>query len=142
MTNITDAQMIHRAWDEEGSRSRLGLRPAASRDIQAALIPSGGDWQCVAADGAITRSIVWGRVEVALINPRGDMSDSTEGQIAMGMRATPIMDKALRVISVLADDPANSNLIGRIARAAIATVETAAPPIREPEPEETDEDES
>lgn len=127
----TDIDKINDAWTEEGSIGRRGLRPFANKDIQAALVPGGGDWQCVAEPGDITRKIVWGRIEVALVNPRGDLSDYTEGQIAMGLRATPVMDKALRAISVLAGDPANLSLIAAVARAAIATVEQPAPGIGE-----------
>ena len=134
----TDRSKIEDAWQEEGSLARTGLRPAGDKAIQAALIPPGGDWQCVAEDGAITRSIVWNRTEVALINPRGDLRDQTEGRIAMGIRATPVMDRALRVIFVLAREAENLDLIGRIARAAIDYVERPAPPVHEPEEEAED----
>lgn len=140
MPTPTDSiQKINDAWQEEGSLGRLGLRPFANKAIQAALVPGGGDWQCVAPRGAITRTIVWRGAEVALINPRGDLGDTTEGDIAMGMRATPVMDKALRSIFILAKDAGNLELIGAIARAAIDYVEQPAPRIVEDEPEE-DED--
>lgn len=144
-----DVRKIHDAFDEEGSIGRLGLRPAPDKEIQAALVPAGGDWQCRAEDGAVTRSIFWRGVEVALINPRGDLHDFTEGEVAMGIRATPIMDKALRAIWALTthnDDPDPTSdavtleLIGKIARAAIAAVEQPAPRIFEPEEEPDDED--
>lgn len=124
---------IHDAWNEEGSIGRLGMRPFANKTIQRALIPSGGDWQCVAEDGAITRKVVWGDTEVALVNPRGDLLDHIEGQIAMALRAAPLADKALRVISILAKDPANAALIERVARAAVDYIEQPAPCIVEPE---------
>ncbi len=127
---------IHDAWDEEGSISRLGMRPAADREIQKALIPPGGDWRCIAQRGAITRSIIWKHTAVALINPQGDMEDQLEGKIAMGFRATPVMDRALRVIFILASAPGNAALIAKIARAAIDYVEKPAPAIREPEEDE------
>jgi len=132
MTAI-DLEKIHQAWDEEGSLLRLGMRPAADKAIQAALIPPGGDWRCVALEGAIMRSITWQDMEIALVNPRGDMHDHLEGEIAMGIRATPIMDRALRVIFVLARNTENLGLVERIARAAIDYVEQPAPRIPEPE---------
>lgn len=146
MTAATTAESGHReevtkindAWHEEASIGRLGLRPFANTTIQKALIPAGGDWQCVAPEGAITRTVMWGQTEVALVNPRGDLHDSTEGQIAMALRATPLMDKALRVISMLAKDPANSTLIERIARAAVDYVEQPAPRIVEPDDDDQD----
>lgn len=130
---MTDAQKINEAWQMEGSRGRLGLLPAADPAIIYALIPAGGEWNCVAAPGAITRSIVWRGTEVCLVNPAGDLDDTTEGQIAMGFRATPAMDKALRSILILAEDPDNLLLIQRIARAAIVYVEMPAPAIPEPD---------
>lgn len=132
---------INDAWYEEASIGRRGLLPGADKTIQQALIPAGGDWQCIAPEGAITRTVVWGRTEVALVNPRGDLPDPTEGQIAMALRATPLMDKALRTISILAKDPTNSELIERIARAAIDYVQQPAPRIIEPEDDEPTEDE-
>lgn len=133
-----DIQKIRDAWEEEGSISRLGMRPGFDKRIQAALVPPGGDWRCVAPEGAITRSIVWHEIEVALVNPAGDMRDRLEGEIAMGLTATPVLDRALRVISILANDPANAPLIGQIARAAVAYIERPAPAIHEPEEEEED----
>ena len=132
----TDLEKINAAWDEEGSLARLGLRPSADKAIQAALIPPGGDWRCVVLPAAVTRSIIWNGTEVALVNPGGDLRDSTEGEVAMGIRATPAMDRALRVISGLASNPENLDLIGRIARAAIDYVEQPAPTIADPDDEE------
>ncbi len=133
----TDAQKISDAWWKE----KTGRLPA-DEAIRAALVPSGGDWQCIVADGAITRSIVWRGTEVALVNPRGDLVDSTEGQIAMGLCATPVMDRALRVIAVLAKDAANLELIARVASSAIDYVERPAPRVPEPEDDEDEDDES
>lgn len=135
---MTDAQKINDAWQEEGSIARLGLRPAANKAIQEAITPAGGDWQCVAPEGAITRTIVWRSTEVAIVNPRGDIDDATEGDIAMGIRATPVMDKALRAIFILAKDANNLDLIGQIARAAIDYVEKPAPRLVRPEQDEED----
>lgn len=140
-TAAPERRAINDAWQEEGSLGRLGLRPTANKAIQAELIPAGGDWHCVAPDGAITRTIVWGGTEVALVNPRGDLNDTTEGHIAMALRATPVMDKALRTISILARDPANAPLIERIARAAVDYVEQPAPRIVELEDDEADDEE-
>ena len=134
-------KQINDAWQTEGSIGRLGLRPFANKAIQRALIPSGGDWQCVTPEGAITRSIVWGQIEVALVNPRGDLGDATVGQIAMALRAAPLMDKALRSISILAKDPTNSALVERIARAAVDYIEQPAPRFVEPEDEEDEREE-
>jgi hypothetical protein len=138
MTDTIDAdiQKIRDAWEEEGSISRLGMRPGFDKRIQAALVPPGGDWQCVVADGAMTRSIVWQHMEVAIVNARGDMGDSLEGDIAMGLTATPVLDRALRVISILANDPANAPLIGQISRAAVAYIERPASAVYEPEEED------
>jgi hypothetical protein len=132
---LTEREIIKRAWDEEGSITRLDMRPATDLAVQDALIPPRGDWRCVVPEGRITRSIVWNDIELAQVNPRGDMPDRLEGEIAMGLRAAPVMDRALRVISVLAADPTNLQLICRIARAAIDYVEQPSPEI--PEPEET-----
>lgn len=140
MTVEEEVRAINRAWYEEGSIRRLGMLPAANKAIQTALVPDGGDWQCVAPEGAITRTILWRGTEVALMNPRGDLLDSTEGAIAMGMRATPVMDKALRAIFVLAEKPENLDLIRRAARAAIDYVEQPAPRLVEPAEEEADDE--
>lgn len=128
--------LIDDAWQEEGSIRRLGLLPAPDKELQKALTPGGGDWSCVAAKGAITRSVFWNATEVALINPSGDLGDGLEGQIAMAFRACPVMDKALRVIFILANKPENSDLIRRIARAAIGAVEQPAPSLTPDEEEE------
>lgn len=129
------SQRINAAWQEEGSIRRLGMLPAANAEVQAAMIPSGGDWRCVAEEGAITRTIMWRAIEVAQVNPRGDMPDDTEGQIAMGLRATPLLDRAMRAIFVLAKDPANLELIGDMARAAIEYIEQPAPALQTREDE-------
>jgi hypothetical protein len=130
---MDDVRKINEAWHEEGSISRLGLRPSADPAIVTALVPPGGDWRCVAEEGAVSRSIVWNGIEIALVNPRGDMRDYLEGQIAMGLSATPVMDRALRVIWALSKDAANLELIGKIARAAVHCVELPAPRLPEPE---------
>ena len=103
------------------------LRPY-SRDVEIirAVMPAGGDWQCDAHEGAITRTITWAGKEVAQINPRGDLDDQTEGQIAMAIRAMPLMDAALRTIMALADHDGNT-LIRKIAESVIAYVEMDAP---------------
>jgi hypothetical protein len=135
---MSDIQAINDAWHAETSRRP---HPAADAAIQAALIPAGGKWECTASNGAITRSIVWRGIEVALVNPRGDLDDVIEGQIAMGFRAAPVMDKALRVIFMLSQQPNTSDRIGKIARAAIDYVEQPAPPISDPDDGSTEETE-
>ena len=105
-------------------------------EVIKAVIPPGGDWTCVAPEGAICRSVLWGLQEVAYVNPRGDIDDRVEGQIAMAIRALPAMDAALRSIIVLAGNPANSALIAQIAESVIAFVEMPAPRIEEPDDDE------
>lgn len=112
---------------------------AVDKDVIAAVTPGGGDWTCEAKAGAITRSVMWGGTEVALVNPRGQLSDATEGDIAMGLRAMPVCDKALRVIMALAQDPENAPLIAQIANSVIAYIELPAPKITRPADEEDDE---
>lgn len=123
---------IQGAWYEAEK-----LRPyKSSADVLSAITPAGGDWDCVVEDGAITRSIVWRGQEVCLVNARGDLDDVTEGQIAMAIRATPIMDKALRVIMELTTgnvDAISISLVRQIAETAVAVVEAAAPEIPEAE---------
>lgn len=136
--NSAAVRAIHAAWDEEGSIGRLGMRPAANKDIQKALIPGGGDWQCIVHEGAISRTIVWNRTEVALVNPRGDLHDHTEGRIAMGLRAMPVVDKALRVILILAQKVENLDFIRDIARAAVDYIEQPAPRVPDPTEDEDD----
>lgn len=67
----TARQRINAAWDEEGSIGRLGMRPAANKDVLDAIIPGGGDWICVARDGDITRRVMWRATEVAPGEPAG-----------------------------------------------------------------------
>jgi hypothetical protein len=126
---MSDAQAIRTAW--YGNQK---LRPFKSDpDVLAAITPPGGEWVAVAEDGAITRSVRWRGTEVCLVNPAGDIDDATEGQIAMALRATPVLDTALRVIQSLAADPENAALIAKVAETAIAYIETPAPRLKEPE---------
>lgn len=129
---ITKANAIYQAYLEAERRRPYKL----NQEIINAAMPGGGEWRAMANHGAVTRSIMWGAVEVALVNPQGRIDDHTEGQIAMGMRATPLMDAALRSIIVLAEAPENLPLIRELAISAIAYVEQPAPRIEEPEPEE------
>ena len=129
MVDTESLKIVRRAYVDAQRR-----RPyAASDDVVAAITPGGGDWQCVATDGCITRSIFWNGREVALMNPRGDLDDGTEGQIAMAARALPTMDAALRAIIVLAESDGNLTLIRDLAVSVIEFVERPAPRIKEPE---------
>lgn len=120
-------KLINRAFYDAQDR-----RPYLLDDeIIKMITPGGGAWQCVAEDGAPTRTIMWAGREVALVNPAGDIDDMTEGQIAMAIRALPVMDAALRSIMVLAEDPANAPAIAELAKAVMAHVEMPAPPIVE-----------
>lgn len=124
-----DRRLIYRASLDAQSR-----RPyIADEALIKAVIPPGGDWTVVAEPGAVCRSVMWGRTEVALVNPGGDLDDQTEGQIAMALRSLPLIDSALRCILVLAEDPANLALIRDIAVSAVAFIEMPAPAIHEPE---------
>jgi hypothetical protein len=132
---VSDAQAIRTAW--YGNQK---LRPFKSDpDVLAAITPPGGEWVAIAEDGAITRMVKWGATEVCLVNPAGDIDDATEGQIAMALRATPVLDTALRVIQLLAADPENAALIAKVAETAIAYIETPAPRLKEPDDEPDDE---
>lgn len=111
----------------------------ADRALIKALLPPGGEWVAVAPPGAICRSVMWGLIEVAHVNPAGNLSDLVEGQIAMGLRATPLIDRALRTIMVLAEDPANLAIIREIAEAAIVFIEMPAPALKERDEEEGEE---
>jgi hypothetical protein len=94
--------------------------------VQAAT-PPGGDWSVVFCAGAATRSVMWRSTEVALINPQRSLGDMVEGEIAMAIRATPLLDAALRAIIVLAEDGSNTELIRELAISTIAYVEEPAP---------------
>lgn len=121
--------LLYRAFcDAEGRRPYK-----ASPGIIEEITPTGGKWTCEAEVGAVTRSIMWNGREVALVNPRGDIDDTTEGQIAMAMRALPVMDATLRAIIVLAEKAENLELIQKVAESVIAFVEVEAPKIEEPE---------
>lgn len=129
----TEKQRINDAWLTEGELKLAGQLPQPDPAILRVLVPPGGEWDCKAKEGAVTRSIFWGRMEFAVVNPHGALDDATEGEVAMGLRATPVMDTALRVIYVLSR-PAdigvdNMELINRVARAAIAYAEQPAPEI-------------
>lgn len=129
MTDTEALKIVRQAYFDAQRR-----RPyAASVDVIAAITPGGGDWQCVARDGRITRSIFWNGREVALMNPAGDLDDGTEGQIAMAVRALPTMDTALRAIIVLAESDGNLTLIRDLAVSVIEFVERPAPRIKKPE---------
>lgn len=133
--------MIKRQIIKEAFWAAQDRRPYKQDDeIVEAMIPAGGNWECIAEAGAITRLIKWGNTEVALMNPRGDLGDIIEGQIAMAFRSLPLMDHALRSIIVLAENPENLALIREMAATCIAYVEMPAPAIPEPDDEEHGED--
>jgi hypothetical protein len=112
-------------------------RPYKANDVLvAAATPGGGNWECVAPEGCITRSIMWNGLELALMNPRGDLDDTAEGQIAMAARALPLMDASLRSIIVLAESADNLDTIRALAVAAIEFIERPAPRVKEPEDDE------
>ena len=83
----------------------------------------------------------WGLVEVAHINARHAPArrGPVEGEIAMAVRALPVLDAALRSIIVLAESADNLALIREIAISVIAFVEMPAP--CHPAPQEDDEEE-
>lgn len=97
------------------------------------IIPGGGNWTCVFAPGAITRSVMWGRIEVALVNPNGDLDDGTEGNVAMGLTAMPAVCMALRMIRDRVNPDSEA---GQIARLAIEYIERPAPRLVEPDDDE------
>lgn len=134
---MNDATTIKTAWYDAQKR-----RPYKSdAEVIKAITPPGGEWTCEVPEGAIRRSVIWGAIEVAYVNPRGQLGDSIESDIAMGLRATPVMDTALRTILVLAESAQNVGLIRTIAETAIAYVEMPAPAIKEPpDDEENDPD--
>lgn len=129
---MTESRQICEAF--LAAQSRRPYR--ADDDLIKALTPPGGEWTTEAPVGAICRSIMWGRTEVAHVNPRGDLDDVTEGQIAMGLRALPLLDCTVRTILVLAENADNLPLIKRIAESATAFVEAPAPRIAEPDEED------
>ena len=131
------APLIIRAFHEAQKR-----RPYLADDaIIKAIIPPGGDWECVATSGSVVRSIMWGSKEVALVNARGDLDDVTEGHIAMALRAAPAFDAAMRAILVLAESADNLWLIRQMAESVIAFVEMPAPRVVDDEDEEPVEEE-
>lgn len=127
-------QLIDRAFNDAHARRPY---PTDYRDglTTDKLIPDGGLWHCDVNEGAITRTVTWRGREVANVNPRGDMDDILEGQIAMAIVALPLLDKALRAIIVLSEDPAHLDAIRKLALLAVAKIEHHAPGIPEPEEE-------
>lgn len=131
---MSDFQTVRDAWYANQKE-----RPFKSdSDVLRALTPPGGEWVAVAPDGATTRSVMWNATEVCQVNPRGQLNDWVEGEITMGLRATPVLDTALRVIMTLAGKEENAALIKRIAETAIAYVELPPPSLRTPDDEEAE----
>ena len=118
---------IRTAFYDADNRRPYKMNADAIKEVT----PPGGDWKCVAFDGSIRRSVTWGRIVVANLNPNGGIDSTTEGQIAMAIRALPLMDAALRSIIVLAGNPANLPIIAELAESVIAYVEMPAPRIKE-----------
>lgn len=54
------------------------------------------DWHIEMEPGAICRTVVWGKKEVALVNPCGDFTDETERDLAAGIAFSARMHKMLR----------------------------------------------
>lgn len=126
--------LVRRAYDEANSK-----RPFKRDEALVNMItPDGGRWICVAAAGAITRTVVFNGKEVAHVNPAGDFDDESEAHVAMAIRALPQMDAALRSILVMSDNPDNLPLIKRLAAAVIEYVERPAPEILERDEDESD----
>jgi hypothetical protein len=130
------ASAIRRAFYDAQSRRPYHF----DAELIRAIVPPGGEWECVASDGAITRSIKWGHTEVALLNPAGQIDDTTEGQIAMAFRALPLIDATLRSIIVLAESAENLQTIRDLAISVVAFIEMPAPRISEPVEEDDGED--
>lgn len=134
---MTEKQKIMNAFRHAQSRRPYTI----DASLLDGMIPPGGEWTCEVSEGHVTRMIAWGGAEVALLNPKGDLGDATEGDIAMGLRAMPMVDCVLRAIMVLAEDPANLDLIRRVCCTAVAYIEQPAPLFPETEEDEGDPDE-
>ncbi len=116
------------------------MRPyAPDPSVIAYLRPDGGDWKCEITERG--RKITWRGLDVAQVNPHGSLDDETDGQIAMSLRALPVMDAALRVIMVLAASTMGEDLrplIQRVATSVIAHIEMPAPTMPRPEDPEAE----
>lgn len=115
-------------------------RPYARDDaLVVAATPHGGDWHCEVREGKTYRSVVWRSTEVARIDPSDDLGRHTAGDIAMAVRAMPLLDGSLRAILVLAEKPENLATIRELAASVIAFVEMPAPTIKAAEEEDASE---
>lgn len=121
---------INNAWYEAQRRRPYKL----DLDAIPTLTPGGGEWRVELQPDAY--AILWGKQSFAVVSH--GLGVHTAGEVAMGMRATPVMDTALRSIMVLAEDAANLPLIIEIARTVVAYIEMPAP--KPPEPDEEDGD--
>jgi len=81
---MKDVEKILLAAEQERAQASLGTRAPVDMTIQEVFVPAGGDWQILMSDGSITRKVVWGRFEVAQVNPAGDFTDAVEEQLARG----------------------------------------------------------
>lgn len=61
----------------------------------------GTDWTIEIEPGDITRRIMWQSKEVALVNPRGDFTDDTEKDLAIGIAHAAKMHMFLRGLSAV-----------------------------------------
>ena len=59
-------------------------------------MPEGTEWSVEIKPGEITRRIVWGHKQVAIVNPYGDFTDDTEKDLAAGLAFSAKMHLALR----------------------------------------------
>lgn len=133
---MTDAATVVRNAFYDAQKRRPYAADAA---ILKAIVPPGGEWRCVAQDGAICRSVMSNGTEVAYVNPQGSLDDETEGQIAMALRSTPALDAGLRAIIVLAENADNIATIRTLAESLVAYIEQPAPRLVRPSSDDEDE---
>ncbi len=134
---MSDTDLITRAFYDAQKR-----RPyPTDAGLVEAITPSGGEWTCALLPDADSHTIRWGSITVATVNPEDHLDMFVAADIAMALRATPVMDAALRAILVLAESHDNLDLIRRVAISVIAHVEAPAPRRAIPVGSETDDEE-
>jgi len=65
------------------------------------------DWSIKYAPGDTCRTVMWSGKEVAVVNPRGDFTEETEANLAVGIAFSARMHRALKRIArdrYLSDD--------------------------------------